>query len=120
MKGRHMMDLTDEDRRRTAGRPYRREHPLPSTGAPSDRIYTQVNQDYPDDTDLCFERGSSVTMVRVTPADQEKLWAALGLLPVLATPARVQAVLEAVQRETTHAGDLAAVHRVMKMLRDRA
>jgi len=135
MKGRHMMMGQTEGDREKRRAP--RRHPMQVTGEPplpydppvlssppagrsADRIYTQPNQDYPDDTDLCFERGTSVTMVRVTPADQEKLWAALGLLPVPAAPDRVQAVLEDLQRETTHAGDLAAVHRVMKMLRGRA
>jgi hypothetical protein len=56
--------------------PYDREAPAADRSA--DRIYTQVNQDYPEDTDICFERGGSVTMVRITPADRPGLFAAAG------------------------------------------
>lgn len=89
-----MMSWSDEDRRRIAAEPYRRRHPmqvtgeaplpydgepvvLPASGRPHDSITLQRNQDYPADSDLCFEVGTSETRVRVAPADKTAL---LGLL----------------------------------------
>lgn len=58
---------------------------LPRSGSSQDKIYTQPNRDYPDDTDIWFERGNSSTVVRLTPADRPKLLTAIGgLAPRLA------------------------------------
>jgi hypothetical protein len=51
---------------------------VPASGSSQDRVYTQRNRDYPDDTDICFERGNGTTVVRLTPADLPKLLAAAG------------------------------------------
>jgi len=91
----------------TPGERLARRHPaLPSSGSSQDRIYTQQNRDYPDDTDICFERGSQTNVVRVTPADLPKLFAAAGGLAPGLADLRLQAgQLEGVNWEY-HPGEL--------------
>lgn len=64
---------------------WKRQAPLASSGASNDRIYTEPDRDYPDDTDICFARGNGITLVRLTTADRAKLLEAVGgLVPELA------------------------------------
>jgi len=53
---------------------------LGRSGPSQDRVFTRPSADYPDDTDIWFERGNQSTVVRVTPADRARLTAALAAL----------------------------------------
>lgn len=70
---------------------WKQQAPLATSGAPSDKIYTQPDHDYPDDTDICFARGNGVTLVRLTPADRPKLLEAVGGLVPELSPLLAQA-----------------------------
>lgn len=73
-----MMGWTEEDKARMeALGDHRRAPALPRSGRSQDRIYLQRNQDYPADTDLCFERGNAVTLVRMTGRDMHAARAVL-------------------------------------------
>jgi hypothetical protein len=125
-KGRHMKSWSDEERRSIAAEPYRdRERAagrLPASGRPHDSITLQRNQDYPADSDLCFAIGNSVTRVRLTAGDQEKLRAVLGLLLVRASAGMVSDFLlglyedGAAPGEPWSADDQAAISRVRHLL----
>ena len=52
---------------------------LPASGRPHDTVSLERNRDYPADSDLCFGIGNSVTRVRLTAGDLEKVRAVLGL-----------------------------------------
>lgn len=63
---------------------WKQQAPLRTSGADQERIYAKRNRDYPDDTDICFERGNQTNVVRLTPADKAKLLEAVGgLVPEL-------------------------------------
>lgn len=105
-----MRPWSDEERRSIAAEPHRRRERaagrLPSSGSSQDRVYTQPNRDYPDDTDLCFARGNSETRVRLTPGDRAKLLAAAGGLAPKLPDLRERA--GALARHNVPALDLAA------------
>ena len=101
--------------------------PLPASGAPMERVWTEPDRDHPADTDLVIQRGQFTDRIRMTPADEEKILAALGEFvdteKVIVYLEQVSLCREAVaggedRRQAEIArNDIAAVERVSEMLK---
>jgi hypothetical protein len=63
---------------------------LNQSGSPMQDVGVEPDRDYADDADLFYVRGGTGFSIRMTPADQEKVFAAL------ATAARVRSFLAGV------------------------